>query len=1073
MNVYQRVVFLSLATLLAALPLAAQLGTQGAIVGIVTDPTGAVVSGANVEITNIETGLKRTTLSNDAGIFEVLALPIGQYSVSVSMSGFRTWNLEKTQLTVGERKRISPKLEVGDVTERVNVETSVELVQTERGAVESVVEQRQIRDLPLNGRNPVELVNLVPGVRFLGRGAADRDSTVQGNGNRSDGTEFQIDGLVANTGLDERGAGIPNVDTIAEFKVETSNFGAENGRHSLQVLMVTKSGTNEFHGTVWEFLRNEKLDAFNTFAKIPGASKPKLTQNQFGFSAGGPIIKNKTHFFGAYEGTRIRRAVIYNSLVPSLAQRSGDFSALPRALRDPVTNAPFPNNQIPASRHSSAARFFFPNLLTPNSGVDRFRATAPTTNDVNEYTARIDHQITSQQRVYWRGIFLRDNGNTPNYSPDVVNLRETPQHNLGLSYAYTISPNTLLTVDAGTMQSVIKQNCACVGGENLTDKAGIRGFPTEGRGSAVGLPNSIAIAGYTGLGTPFGVPYRLWWNTAGGKASLNMIRGSHTINAGYQFHHLTTFGRHSSGFSRGAFTFNGQYTTDGFGDYLLGLVQSTSRNFPLQTFGTKDAPYSAPYIQDYWKVNRKLTLNFGVRYDYWHDKDLVRGNAASFDLKRGKIIAGVDKNGKVDLGAQPVAPFLAAATAGQWIPATEVGAPHGLFKGNGFLSPRLGFAWRVKDSNDLVVRGGYGIFVSSFPANRSASAIIGPPYWTWETQIFAATTLQPWETAWPADPRAFITPSVIAPDIYIKGQKTHQWNFSVQKALPLASALTLSYVGNRSVDAITQHLFNEVPPGRYPNLQNARPFPVLAGGSGLYVNAGHTWYNAFQAKLERRFVKGLSTTMAYSFSKLLVNNTATEHTSVIEPFAPQGYNRGRSDLDRTHLLAWNFVWEIPFGRGRAHGASIHPVLNAILGGWQVNGIYLFQSGAPLTFIVPGATLGNGRNTRANASRKPTVDNPGPERWFDVSALSAPPATEFGGAGLGLIDGPGVHTFDTGLTKNFYVTEGRFLQFRWEMFNAPNHVNYGNPNTALNQPTTGRILGAGGARQMQMGLKFIF
>ena len=1059
--------------LLATLPMFAQLGTQGAILGVVTDPTGAVISGAEVTVTNIDTGLKRNAVTNDGGIFEVLALPIGSYSVSVGMKGFRTWSLDRTQLTVGERKRLSPKLEVGDVSDRVTVETTVELVQTERGAVDSVVEQRQIRDLPLNGRNPVELVNLIPGVRFLGRGATDRDSSVQGNGNRSDGTEFQIDGLAANAGLDERGVGIPNVDTIAEFKVETSNFGAENGRHALQVLMVTKSGTNEFHGTVWEFLRNEKLDSFNTFAKLPGARKPKLSQNQFGFSVGGPIIKNKTHFFGAFEGTRIRRATIYNSLVPSLAQRNGDFSALPRALRDPVANAPFPNNQIPATRVSSAAKFFFPNLLTPNSGVDRFRTTAPTTNDVNEYTIRIDHQINSKQRIYGRGIVIRDKGNTPNYSPAVVNLRETPQQNLGISYSNTISANTLLTVDMGTMQSVINQNCVCVGGENLTDRAGIRGFPTEGRGASVGLPNSIAIAGYTGLGTPFGVPYRLWWTTAGGKASLNMIRGSHTINAGYQFHHLTTFGRHSSGFARGAFTFNAQYTSDGFGDYMLGLLQTSSRNYPLQTFGTKDAPYSAPYVQDYWKVTRNLTLNFGLRYDYWHDKDLVRGNAATFDRKRGKIIAGVDKNGKVDLGAQPVSPFLAAATVGQWIPATDVGAPHGLFAGNGYLSPRLGFAWRVHDSNDLVIRGGYGIFASSFPANRSASAIIGPPYWTWETQIYGATTLQPWETAWPADPRSFITPSVVAPDIYLKAQKTHQWNFSIQKTLPMQAALTVSYVGNKSVDAITQEIFNEVAPGVYPNLQNARPYPLLAGGSGLYTNTGKTWYNSFQAKVERRFVKGLSTTMAYSYSKLLLDGTSTEHTSVLEPFAPQGYNRGRSDLDRTHLLAWNFVWEIPFGRGRAHGSSLHPVLNAVLGGWQANGIYLFQSGAPLTFLVPGATLGNGRNTRANVSSKPSLDNPTPERYFDTTALSAPPATRFGGAALGLIDGPARHTIDTGLTKNFNVTESRYLQFRWEMFNAPNHVNYGNPNTTLNQPTTGRILGAGGAREMQMGLKFIF
>src|SRR5262249_5208819 len=254
----QRVIQTALCALIFALTVAglwAQLGTQGAIVGVVTDAADAAVPGAAVSVENLETGLKRSVVTNDAGIFELLALPVGYYSVTVTYKGFRTWALDRTMLTVGERKRLSPKLELGEVAERVHVQASVELVQTERATVDAVVEQRQIRDLPLNGRNPVELVNLVPGVRFIGRGAADRDSTVQGNGNRSDGTEFQIDGLAANQALDEHGSGIPNVDTIAEFKVETSNFGAENGRHALQVLMVTKSGTNNLHGTLWEFLR--------------------------------------------------------------------------------------------------------------------------------------------------------------------------------------------------------------------------------------------------------------------------------------------------------------------------------------------------------------------------------------------------------------------------------------------------------------------------------------------------------------------------------------------------------------------------------------------------------------------------------------------------------------------------------------------------------------------------------------------------------------------------------------------------------------------------------------------------
>src|SRR5262249_15581562 len=245
------------------------------------------------------------------------------------------------------------------------------------------------------------------------------------------------------------------------------------------------------------------------------------------------------------------------------------------------------------------------------------------------------------------------------------------------------------------------------------------------------------------------------------------------------------------------------------------------------------------------------------------------------------------------------------------------------------------------------------------------------------------------------------------------------------------------------------------------------------GDGYVYLNKGDTWYNSLQVKLERRFTRGFSYTLAYAYSKLLMSDTETEHTDTPEPFAPPGYNRGRSDLDRTHILALNGVWEIPYGRGRTFGASIHPVLNAVLGGWQLNGIYLFQSGSPLRFIAPGATLGNGRNSRATALRNPTLSNPGADRWFDTDALIAPAPFTFGNSGIGLMDGPGSRWVDTGLTKNFYVTERRFLQFRWEMFNAPNHVNLSNPTTTIGLATTGRIFSAGAARQMQFGLKFIF
>jgi hypothetical protein len=1073
--VKKRLCFLLLLTALGGIALLnnetalAQVGTEGGILGVVKDASGAVVAGAEVTVTNLDTNLKKTATTDSAGNFEILALPRGFYSVLASFTGFKTWTVDRVELTLGQRLRLSPILEVGEVTEKVTVEAQAELVQTEKGSLEATIAQKQIVDLPLNGRNPVELVRLVPGMRYLGQDGVqgERAFRVQGLGARDDMTEYQVDGLNSNAGMDEGGIAIPNVDTIAEFNVETSNFSAEHGRNSLQVLSATKSGTNAFHGTLWEFHRNHKMDARNTFAD----TKPKLIRNQYGYSVGGPIRKDKTFFFTSYEGTKIRQESIYNSptINPNFLQ--GDFSSLGKNIIDPLTGAPFAGNQIPANRISDASRFFFPYVLQPNSSGNSFRAVAPRPTDIYEFTVRIDHQLTNNQRIYGR-YYLNNFTNTePQYRPDVTRDTDTKQQSVALNYTYAMTPTTLFTVGANYLRSLNKFGSPVVGTENLTEEAGIHGFPTAGRDEFVGLP-SISFTGYTGFAPPWGVPGRLWFESHGGKASANLIRGGHSLNIGYEYNNRSTYGRHGSCCSRGIFDFNGQYTGDGFADYLLGLPDSSGRNYPLQTFGMHDSPYSALYVQDFWKIHPNVTLNFGLRLDYWHEKTAVRGNVATFDLQRGKIIAGEDaKKGGVDLTSQPIAPFLAADTQDMWIPASQAGVPPGLFEGNGYLSPRLGIAWRPFGSNTLVVRGGYGIFTSSFRGNATASAIVGPPYWTFESTGWSAAQLQRWESAWPDDPSQFVTPSVIAAAYNVKSNKVHQWNLSVQKEIPGNSALTVSYVGNRGYDLITNLPHNVVPPGVYSDLQAAKPYPAL-GDVTLYENIGDSWYNGLQLKWEKRFSQGLSYMASYSFSKH-IDEAAADIWDTPTPFAPEGYNRGRSRLDRTHILAINGIYELPFGKGRKFLNDAHPVANAILGGWQVAGIYNFTSGQPLTFGVPGATLGNGWDTRANIVGNIDVSNPSAGQWFNPNAFAAPPPITFGSSGIGIFDGPGIHVLDTSLTKNFYFTESKFLQFRWEMFNMPNHVNLDDPETTIGLSTTGQIFSAGSARSMQLGLKFVF
>jgi len=1026
-----------------------QTGPDGAILGTVKDSSGAILPGATISVINTETGLKRTTRSDPSGYFEIAGLPRGEYACAATQTGFQDWKLDGITLTAGDRKRITIEMAVGNVQQQVTVEAGVELMQTEKASVETAIEERQIRELPINGRNPIDLVNLVPGMRFLGAAGLAREHTVQGLGQRDDQAGFSIDGIDSNDPSNEKGIAFPNLDTIAQFEVQTSNFSAEYGRNPLQVMMVTKSGTNQWHGTLWQFHRNFAADARNTFA----TTRPKLIRNQFGFTFGGPVIRNRTHFFASTEWGRTRREVLYNSLTIHPSMLEGDFSSVPRALTDPTANnAPFADRRIPPSRISVASRFFYPQILVPNAPGNRFQTVAPTPNNVTNTLARIDHQFGARHRLNGRWIRIGETDTTRGYRPEVDRVEDLVQHSGALSHNATLSTNRLLTLSFGYVQSDTRVNSSQVGKENLTAQAGIQGFPTAGREEAIGMP-SVTFTGYQGFSVPTQAPGRFRREILHAKAGLSWILRNHTLGFGGEWEDRRTLAHHTSNSSRGSFTFNSQATTDGFADYLLGLLASDERNYPLKAFGMGHSPYSALYLQDYWRLHSNLTVSLGIRWDRWHEKRFVRNNGATFDPTTGKVLAGVDKQGRVDLTAQPTAPFLAEATRSLWIPATEAGVPGGLFIANSFVSPRFGVAWRPTGRENWVIRAGYGIFTSSYNGNITGSQVIGPPYWTFERQTFTRASLQRWETAFPAEPRAFIAPSVAAARYNVGPMKMHEINVSIQKALPwLKSAVTLAYLGNRGRDMITRLDYNEAAPGNYTNLQAARPYPAFST-IRLYENVGNTWYNALQAKIERRFSRGLSYAFAYTFARH-IDEHGGSLTDFPTPFAPAGYDRGRSDLERRHMINSNFLYEWRWGL-------------------QVSAIYTFTSGSPLSFTVPGATLGNGFNTRPNLVADPRVTTATADRWFNPDAFAAPPRFAFGSSGLGLIDGPGAHGLDLAVMKKFRLREGMRLELRWELFNAPNHVNLGNPGTMLNTAGVGRILAAGAARQMQFGAKVVF
>jgi hypothetical protein len=1056
----------------------AQLGTEGSILGIVHDASDAIVARASVTITNTDTGLKKIVSTDENGYFQVVALPTGIYSVEASSAGFARWQVSGLVLTAGEQKRVQPVLKVGEQQQEVTVQAGVELVQTERGSVEMSIEQKEIRDLPLDGRVAVQLVSLTPGMRFLGvnstvNGTSSANvggASVQGMGQHGDATQFAVDGISANDPSTQSGMAFPNLEAIEQFRVQASSFSAENGRDPIQVIMVTKSGTNQFHGTLLEFLRNDTLDARNTFS----ANKPELRRNQYGYSFGGPIIKNKTFFFSSFEGLKVRTQTIYNSPTITPAFEQGDFSTLKTAVTDPATGAPFPGNRIPVSRFSSASTFLLPYVLLPNSPGNLFQALAPNPENGTNFTIRGDQTITSKQRIFGRWIRVGDNQAATGYEPSVTSKTQLTQHNAAISYDNTLTPWMLFSITTGFVHSNYSGSSPLLGKDNLTQEAGIQGFPDQFRGDAIGLP-AVTFTGYTGFSWPAQLPSTFKREVINGRTGLTIIRGKHTLVVGGEYLDERTGVAQCSTNPRGNFTFNSQYTGNGFADYLLGLVQTAASNACLSLYGIAHSPYSALYADDTFRLLPNLTLNVGVRWDYWWNRAFVRGVGTTFDLARGQSVAGENSKGQVDLTAQPISPYFAAATAGLWTSASQAGMDPGLFEHSGYVSPRIGIAWRPLGKDTFVVRAGYGIFTSSLYGNAAGSSVTGPPYWAAQSIAFSKASNQRWETAFSDTPTGFsATPNVASAVYDIKPMKVQQLNVSIQKTIPwIQSAVTVSFVASRGRDLSAQPRVNTAPPGSYTNLQAATPYPKF-GTLNLYESMGRDWYNSLQTKFEKRFSQGITYVVSYAFSRdisLYGNDSASQPT----PYAPYHYDEGVSPNERRNILTASGLYELPYGRGKRFGSHLQPVLNAVLGGWQVSGVYTFNSGPPLTPVWTGATLGNGTNARPNIVGDPnSMSNPTYNQWFNVSAYAKPANYTFGNSAPGSLIGPSFHELDTGLMKKFTVHEQKYLQFRWEMFNVMNTVNLSAPNITLGTTTTGQITSTAGiARQMQAGLKFVF
>ena len=1061
-------------------PAVAQVGTQATITGTVVDGTGAVIPNVTVTAVQVSTKFTRSVISNSIGGFEIGALPVGRYTVTATAQGMKTWRADGVELTIGARLEITPKMQVGALNETITV-SAHDLIETQNSALTTDVDIAAMKDFPVGTRNPLGAIQFVPGMYFDGSQGPEQGVQVHGMGLRQDTTTFSLDGVSANAPMDDGAIAIPVIDDIEAMSIETSDSSANTGHDPIQVKLVTKSGANAFHGAVWEFFQNDALNAIQRFA----IAKPRVRYNQFGGNLGGPIRRDHSFFFASFQGTIEPSQSIFNEFAPLAKRTQGDFSGYGYSIIDPTTHLPFPGNVIPSNRINPASAYLSQFLPVANTiggpFGSLFRALAPNSYKNYESTLRLDENITRKQKIYVRGESILNRQESPGYLPSVIYNNDLDQLALGINYNYTITPHILLTVTGGYTHTSNWFSTPQVGHTNYAMQAGIQGIPTTGAECCIGYPDINIGSGYPGIGMPFGVNGKLFGDMRSVTADVNALKGRHSFGAGYSLQDPAVYGKHGSSSPRGEFAFYNLYSGDGMADFLLGYASSSQKNLPLNTFGLNRNLQSAVHVEDSWRIAKNLTLNLGARYEFWNAPSFVAGNAATFDPGLGKVIAGVDSNGKVNLTQQPSAAFVAAATQNLWEPASSVGIKH-LIPAQGHFEPRVGFAWQPYPGNsNIVVRGAYGIYENVITGNTPASDIGAIPFFSLQSQSLSSNQLQNWQTLWPTDPTDFVQPAVnYTTSTKLKSAQTQAWSLVNEVATPLHSAFSVAYVGNKSMGQPYAHSYNQPPPGSYPNLQAASPYPSF-GSINLIENGVDSWYHALQVTWRRNTYRGLYYDISYTWSRSMSNHAeATGQISQITPYAPALYERGVSPINQRQVFNVQLVYDIPIGRGKRFFSGMNGLMDGVLGGWEASGFYSFRSGVPLSISAPGLTLGNGWGTRANLVGNPLssytapVIYPGGRQYFNPAAFAAPAPYQFGNSPIGVVTSPSANYSNVALLKNFYLGErSRYLQIGAEAYNFANITDYNAPDTGLGDAYFGQILSAGGARTMTLRVKIIF